>query len=228
MVKDNQDHFKRGGRTGGPAGTPKQFRDKLSQERATLRRDQEHVLPSERPRAGKHKRQEPQDATEEAEAQLASLHGEQGSILDSLPRQFGAAGVPRSARPIPTDQKASWGGEAQSFENGPFAREVEEEEAPYGYGIPASEEAALGNAREPFIRERGEMRHASHEQRKGQRGGERRAGGDRELSGMQRKIVERFSPIFRVAGEAARAIDKPVKNALETLQWLGKAARKPS
>jgi hypothetical protein len=67
------------------------------------------------------------------------------------------------------------------------------------------------------------MRHAAQEQRKDQRRAQ-----PRELTGIQRTIVLRFSPIFRVAGEAARAIDKPVKDVLDTLQWLGKAARKPS
>jgi len=207
MVKDNQDYFKRAGRSGGPPGPRKQFKDRLSRERAVLKRDQEHVLPSERPKAGR--RAEPLTAVEETEAQLAALHGERSSVLDQLPRPVGAAGVPRSARPIPTAPEREARGDGHAFaDTGPFSREIREEEAPYSYGIPASEEAALGRDREPFARR------ATRE--------------ERELRGVQRMLVRRLSPLFRVLGEAARAVDKPVRNALDTLQWLGRAARKPT
>lgn len=225
MVKDNQDYYKRGGRSGGPRGPRKQFKDRLAREQAVLRRDQEHVLPSERPRAGRQQGVAPLSAVEETEAQLASLHEERGSVLDQLPRPVGAAGVPRSARPIPTastesrQEKARGDGHAFA-ETGPFSREFREEEAPFGYGIPASEEAALGHEREPFERERGEMRHAAREQARELR--EER----RELHGVPRLIVRGFSPVFRVLGDAARVIDRPVRGALDTLQWLGRAARK--
>ena len=52
MGKDNQDYFKRAGRSGGPAGPLDHFKSALSQERAMLRRDQEHKLPGERPLTG--------------------------------------------------------------------------------------------------------------------------------------------------------------------------------
>lgn len=229
MGKDNQDHFKRGGRSGGPPGPRSQHKAQLTRQRATLRRDQEHVLPGERPRAGRRPQQEeePRDATEEAEAQLASLHGEYESVLDRLPRPVGAAGVPASARPIPTatgeeepydeeffgDTEEEESAVGHAFVAGPFGREVEEEEAPFGYGIPASEDVALGGSREPFARERGEMRHAARQQQ-------------RPLTGGERRLVRRLSPVFRVMGQAARVIDRPVRNALDTLQRLGHEARR--
>ena len=52
MGKDNQDYFKRAGRSGGPAGPLDHFKSALSKERAMLRRDQEHRLPGERPLTG--------------------------------------------------------------------------------------------------------------------------------------------------------------------------------
>lgn len=49
MGKDNQDYFKRAGRSGGPAGPLHLFRQKLGQERAVLSRGQERGFPGHRP-----------------------------------------------------------------------------------------------------------------------------------------------------------------------------------
>jgi len=204
MVKDNQDHFKRAGRPGGPPGPRSQFKARLTRTRARLLRDEEHVLPGERPRAGRRRSEPPVTATEAAEADLAALHG---SALDHLPKPVGAAGLPQSARPIHEGEEPA----GRTFTHGPFAREVAEEEAPYGYAIPASEDAAVGRPQEPFARERAEMRHAA-----------------RRSAGLERTLVRRFSPILRLVGEAARAIDRPVRGALDTLQRLGREARKPT
>ncbi|WP_373048937.1 hypothetical protein [Vulgatibacter sp.] len=183
MVKDNQDSYKRGGRSGGPGGTRKQHRSKLSQEKAELRRASREGAT----RAAL-------TATEEAEAQLQSLGRD--------------------------ERHGRWRSNQQAFEGSAFAREIREEEAPFGFGIPASEDAALGHEREPFERERGEMLHAARDQD--------RERAERRLSPTQRRLVRTFPPVFRAVGDAARAIEKPIRNALETLQLLGRSARRTS
>ncbi|HCF58329.1 MAG TPA: hypothetical protein DFS52_10100 [Myxococcales bacterium] len=48
----NKDYYNLAGRTPGPRGPLHQFKDKLSKERAVLRRSEEHRLPSEVRRTG--------------------------------------------------------------------------------------------------------------------------------------------------------------------------------
>lgn len=141
----------------------------------------------------------PLTATEEAEAQLAALHGEAGSPFAPLPRHV--AGAPPGARPIPTDDSRRF-----------LERDLREEEAPFGFGIPASEEAALGGKREPFERQRGAFHH--ERSREGR------------LSPMVRRMVRAFPPLFRAVGNVARAIDRPVRDALAALDRLGREARR--
>lgn len=219
MVKDNQDYYKRGGRSGGPAGPRSQQKQKLTKERAILQRDEERKLPGEKPLSGKKGSTQAFTATEEAEAQLASLHAEKrSSVLDRLPKPVGAAGVPRSAKPTPspTSGVAFESEGIEPGETGTWNLEPREEEAPFNFGIPASEDAALGHKREPFERENREMQKAAREID--------RARAQRELSPMVRRVVERFPQVFRMVGDAASAVDRPLKRAIETLQWLGSAA----
>lgn len=223
MANKNQDYYKTGGRGGGPVGPRSQHKSLFSQERAILDRDQERVLGGERPLSGRrpapgHK---PMGAVEEAEAQLASVHGEaeRPSVLDSLPRPTGTVGVPRSAKSVvgalPTEEREEEEG-VEAGEEGTWNLEPRESEAPYGFGIPASEDAALGHEREPFAREEGEMRHAAREVRRP------------HVPPLARRAMRTFPSLVRLMGDVARAVDRPIRRTLETLQQLGDEVRKPS
>lgn len=220
MANKNPDHFKVGGRGGGPVGPRSQHKRQFAQERAVLHRDQERILPGERPLTGREGRH---GAVEEAEAQLASVHGEalhRPSVLDSLPKPKGTVGVPRSARPVvgvmTTEREEEEGVDAS--EQGTWNLEPRESEAPYGFGIPASEDAALGHAREPFAREAGEMHHAAREPRPH----------IPHLPRIALRAIKTFPSLVRVVGNAARAVDRPIRRTLDTLQHLGHEVRKPS
>lgn len=229
--KDNQDYFKRGGRSGGPAGTRSQLKSRFTTKRAILTRDQEHRLPGERPLSGKRPEGQASErsATEEAEAQLASLDEERTSVLDSLPNPTGTVGLPRSAKkPARAASGARSGASFQApvdedelgvepWEQGTWDLEPREEEAPYGFGIPASEEAALGHNREPFLREAGEMRHAARE-------GHRAA----PLPPLARRALRTFPTLARVMGGAAKVVDRPIRRTLDTLQRIGDEAARHS
>lgn len=220
MANKNQDHYKVGGRSGGPVGPRSQHKGLFARERAILERDQERVLPGERPLSGRRPGRA-MDAVQEAESQLASVHGEhRSSVLDSLPRPTGTVGVPRSARPVirtrpsPPEREEEEG--IEPSEQGTWNLEPREAEAPYGFGIPASEDTALGHEREPFAREAGEMRHAAKE------------GRPPHLPPLARKALKTFPSLVRFVGDAARILDRPIRRTLDTLQQLGNEVRKPS
>ncbi|AKU89792.1 hypothetical protein [Vulgatibacter incomptus] len=176
MGRDNQDYFKRAGSTGGPPGPLYLFKSKLSQEKAVLHRDQEHVLPSEHRLTGARPRAGSQETPQEEPA-----------AGDPDPAPGGGAADPPHAPRI---------------EHGLIEIEPREEEAPYGFGIPASEEAALGRQAPPVRRE---MEH-------------RRIG---------ERMARSFPKPFRLLGSAAQAAEGPVLRALIRLQHLGDLARRP-
>jgi len=197
----NKDYYDVAGRSPGPAGPLAQFKARLSQERAVLRRDEERRIPGEHPVAGK---PHPPPQGEEQ----AGRHPYR-SALDALPKAVGAAGVPGSMKAIPTAP------EGPEREAGPESGETPSTDEPragspaYGYGIPASEDTALGHEREPFAREE-----------------EARRSEERRLGGVAERVVRTFPWAFGVIGEAARAIDEPLKRTLDKLQWLGREARR--
>ena len=188
--KHNKDYYNVAGRSGGPAGPLHQFKDQLAQEKAVLRRDEEHRIPGEKPPQGTRRKPKKEQAS----------HRE--SVLDHLPKPPGAAGVPSRMKPLPTEEAAP-----PHYEVAPPSV-VGEETGEQTFGVPASEEAALGHDREPFAREK------ELEERE-------------PLSAAAERMIHRFPQAFRVLGVAARAIDEPVKRALDTLQLWGRAARKP-
>jgi hypothetical protein len=196
MARNNQDAYRRGGRNGNGAAYRKQSNGKGQAGRVERTRKS--------PPQAQHT---PMTASEEAEAQLASLHGEKSSVLDRLPKAVGPAGVPRSARPTPTAEQPTgkWQGTRQAFEEGAFAREPREEEAPFGFGMPASASAQRSSV--PV---------------------RRLPPPEPRLSRVQERLVRAFPPLFRAIGDAAQAVERPVRNALDTLQWLGRAARRAS
>lgn len=193
----NKDYFDVAGRSPGPAGPLKQFKDQLAQGRAVLRRDEEHKLPGEHPIAGK----KPAGGEEQA-----GRHA-RPSVLDSLPSPVGAAGVPDSMKAVPTRQP---GDEEAERGEMPTADEPRAGSPAWGYGIPASEDTALGHDREPFAREE-EARRSEERQ---------------QLGGVAQRVVRTFPWAFGVIGEAARVIDRPIKRTLDRLQWLGREARR--
>lgn len=136
-------------------------------------------------------------AAEEAEAQLASLHGEERSVLDRLPKAVGPAGVPRSARPVPTASEPQ----------------------------PHAHADAHGHHEHEHRRTHG---HASRAQRDAPRDLVTRGADAPRLSPLQRRLVRTFPPLFRAIGTAAGVLDRPLRQALDTLQWLGRAARNPT
>ncbi|WP_373048768.1 hypothetical protein [Vulgatibacter sp.] len=86
--KHNKDHYTARGTTPGPEGPLGKFKEELAQERAVLRRDEEHKLPGESPRSG-----------EKRGGAAARKHEGRSSALDRLPKPTGAAGVPASRKP---------------------------------------------------------------------------------------------------------------------------------
>ncbi len=176
MAKNNQDAYRRGGRNGNGAAYRKQQAQSGGKQQRGNHTERTRNTKAQQPHVPM------MTAAEEAEAQLASLHGESQSVLDRLPKAVGPAGVPRSARPMPTAQV----GETS---RGPTRALAARDNVP----APASADA-----------------------------------GNRNLSWLQERLVRAFPPLFRAAGLAARAVDRPVRDALDTLQWLGRAARRVS
>lgn len=228
MGKDNQDYFKRAGRSIGPAGPLRQFKAALSQERAVLRRDQEHRIPSERPVTGVRQAGwlHPPQGEEPAHGDGPTPEG--ASPKPAHPDPVGAAGNPRTPGAgqhertgAPTRQGASSeassppdpGGlaELESRNQEPPLHELEprEYEAPYGFGIPASEEAALGRERAP------------HE----------RLGRETGPSSPQRprlgeRMARRYPQSFRLLGRGADWIDRPIRRAFARMHALSEIAKR--
>jgi hypothetical protein len=75
----------------------------------------------------------------------------------------------------------------------------EEEEAPFGLGVP----------------------HTRSSDRRSRVGKPEAA-----LPPGTAKLVRGMAPLFRLLGDAARAVDEPIRRALETLQRLGHEARR--
>ncbi|WP_373049223.1 hypothetical protein [Vulgatibacter sp.] len=187
----NKDYFNMRGSTPGPAGTLEQAKSTFTREKAVLRRDEEHLLPGEKPLSGKRSARPPAKSARH-------------SVLDDLPKPVGAAGVSSRAKAIPTETEAE--APAERFE----ARAEAEEEWAYeedGHGGYVPSEFRIGAGGEEEI------------------GAPREEALLEELPPMARRLFRTFPLAFRVVGEAARAIDRPVRSALDRLQRLGDAAR---
>lgn len=122
MGRDNQDYFKRGGRSGGPPGPLHQFRDQMGRQHAALSRGGERGFPGSRPQPGPPRRR---PTPEEEEAVRA--RGEDRAELGS----------------------AAGGGDGPAAEGSAATRESREEHAgssasEASFGPPASEEYAEG------------------------------------------------------------------------------------
>jgi len=209
MGKDNQDYFKRAGRSIGPAGPLRQFKAALSQERAVLRRDQEHRIPSERPVTGERQAGwlHPPEAQEQARGggPASEGAGPKPAHPDAThPDPDGSAD--RSSRTDP-DGLA----ELESRNQEPPIHELEprEYEAPYGFGIPASEEAALGGERAPHER-LGRETGASSPQRRT----------------LGERMARRYPRPFRLLGRGADWLDRPIRRAFDRMHTLSEIAKR--
>lgn len=149
MGSDNQDYFKRAGRSVGPPGPLRHFRQKLSQERAFLQRGEEHVIPGEArptrparrggeeaPGRGTRRRGGP----EETEAASASPGGASpGDVTegDIPPAGSGAFRASEVDQEEWETDRIAWG-----FGD-PWSRRGPPEES-HAFGPPASEDSAIG------------------------------------------------------------------------------------
>ncbi|HEY0840958.1 MAG TPA: hypothetical protein VGD74_12280 [Vulgatibacter sp.] len=135
MGKDNQDYFKRAGRSIGPAGPLEHFKAKVSQKQALLRRDMEHRLPSERPVTGErpagwltppegqgHPAQAPQPRPGGPQAPRARAGGPSQAPLPAQPPTTTpqSSGAQARAQPKGPDTKAA--GRAQAGPQPPQAK----------------------------------------------------------------------------------------------------------
>ncbi|HWV38129.1 MAG TPA: hypothetical protein VN033_06585 [Vulgatibacter sp.] len=271
MGKDNQDYFKRAGRPIGPAGPLRQFKAALSQERAILRRGEEHKIPSERPPVGDRPAGwlHPPEGQERASGEAASQGQEKGETRASQgpggspgggSPSDGGSGRPPGGEPAATQAPGTAGSggptaeragpkpahpEAASGSEGPSAEarrsrtsgdaeatpptpgggglaeleagnqeplhtlEPREYEAPYGFGIPASEEAALGGERAPHERLGRET-----DQRPTSR------------STLGERMAKRYPRPFRLLGKGAAWLDRPIRRALDRMHSLGEIAKR--
>ncbi len=237
MGNDNQDYFKRAGRSIGPAGSPANFRSTVGQERAVLRREVEHRIPGEhlprarrviprapeasepegaRPRGDRAKGNGHASAADghDRERDAAARASDSGNGHD---RAFDAAATaPESGDGHDRDPEVAAAGDAHmTREIETFWHEMDprEEEAPYGFGIPASEEAAIGHETRFYERETRAHQAQAHEEM-----GLRRAP-------FGERMARSFPRPFRLLGRTAHALDRPIRRTLDRLQSLGEIAR---
>lgn len=202
MSHDNQDYYKVGGRSGGPAGPLDSFKREVSQSRSVLGRDRERVLPGERPRRGR--------------KEGAPTGGGKSAAVSRLPRVVGTAGMPSRAKPSPTLTEE----EAEDARRG--QRAMAEAEHGSGYEDVASPtpseawepvpppDAARATARSPEFAEA----EAAEEEEPAAA----------EVPAWLRPALRPFRPALRLLGGAARILDSPVRYTLDTMQRLGRFA----
>jgi hypothetical protein len=127
VSKENQDYYKLGGRSGGPAGPLDHFKGELARSRAGLARKSKGRRPKRK-----------QAAAAEVERQLADLDGgTRRSVLDDLPSTSGPAGVPAGRRPADPHPEPTW---ADGAFGGPDDGAYEG--APAGEPVPADQAVA--------------------------------------------------------------------------------------
>lgn len=189
----NQDHYKVGGRSGGPAGPLDQFKSMLATERARLGREGGRGAP-------------PRGAAAEVEQQLSDLHGHpqrRHSVLDDLPSATGPAGVPagrKPADPHPEAPEPEHEARLRDYaERGGGGPEEQDVSMPADYAV-AEREAA------PW----------AGEDVAGAPTGPR-------LTPLQSRAVRALSPALKLAGGAARFAERGVRRTLDVLQWLERA-----
>lgn len=136
------------------------------------------------------------------EGRGARVHGEHHSVLERLPKPVGAAGVPQSMKAV-----AGAPAEGRAEEEEPLAEAYERAPEEFSMRL-EGEETELSPAAAPPLLET--------------------APDESRLSPMARRMVRTFPLLFRTLGDAARAIDEPIKRTLGRLQYLGEASRKPS
>lgn len=120
MVKDNQDYFKRGGRSGGPAGPLHHFRQKLGQERAVLSRGEERGFPGHRPPTY-HQPGEPPEIPGEHPRPAEAEAGQRPNA------EAGHQAEPETGRHVPQTETQSFGPPADydaAVGHGPGAQEI--------------------------------------------------------------------------------------------------------
>jgi hypothetical protein len=200
---DNQDYYKVGGRSIGPAGPLDAFKREVSKSRSVLGRDQERVLPGERPRAGL--------------KPGAPKGGKKSAAVGQLPRVPGTAGMPSRAKPTPTLTKE----EAEDARRG--QRAMAEAEYLTGYedvASPTPSEAGEpvpppGSAAKATGAARPETPSESAYDTEPQ---------VPEVPAWLLPALRPFRPALRLLGGAARILDPPVRYTLETMQRIGRLA----
>lgn len=203
---DNQDYYKIGGRSGGPAGPLDQFKRQVSRKSAVLDRDQERVLPGERPRAG-------------IKRGGGGKGGKKASAIDKLPKVVGTAGissrskapVTRTAAELADLARASRAmADAASDRPGddavasPTPTEAWNPERTAPPAPAPTGPAAFGAAAS------GEFT--------------RLAGGEPDVPAWLWPALRPFRPALRLIGGAARLLDSPVRYTLGVMQRVGRLA----
>ncbi len=214
---DNQDYYKVGGTSGGPTGPLHQFKRMVSQSRSVLDRDQERVLPGERPRAG---------------LKPGGKGGKKPSVVDRLTRVSGTAGVSTRAKPTATLTEE----ELEDARRGQRAmREAEQEIPTTGYedvasptpseaGPPASVEEREGRGDARFERDGAEAASGrEEEERFGIPAGAEQVR-PLDVPAWAMPALRPFRPMMRLIGGAARILDSPVRYTLDAMQQLGRLA----
>lgn len=169
--------------------------------------------PSPRPRAGGP--QPPRPAPPRpAPPRAATVTENRDTGGPTVNRDTGGLAALESRNQEPASRRPP-GPVARALEGATHDLEPREQEAPYGFGIPASEEAALGSEREP--RER--FGHP-HEGRAHARWLEARS------PPMGERMARRFPQPFRLLGDAADVFGRPIRRALDRLHTLGEIARR--
>lgn len=208
MSGDNQDYFKRAGRSIGRRGPRSRFKEELGQERAELRQEQLHPLNHPGRFAGT--RISPQ-ALLHRESANGGQHERQP--LEAHPPAAADEARPRRARSAGQSEHA-FGGRGATEGAAPSQRGAEEESSPGNgwaegtFGIPASEEEALGHEHPPYERER-----EAHRSQALQR------------LPWDERLALTFPRTFRFAGGLARLIERPMRRSLLRLAHLGAVAR---
>jgi hypothetical protein len=210
---DNQDYYKVGGRSNGPAGTLDQFKRQVSRSRSVLGKDQERVLPGERPRAG-------------IKRGGGGKGGKKASALDSLPRVVGTAGVSSRAKPPPTRTPE----ELEDMRRANQAMAEAEADVPVsGYAgeeaFPTPSEARTPER--PPDTGRGAFRIPASEEFV-ERAAEEQEPEGPEVPAWLRPALRPFRPAMRLIGGAARVLDPPVRFTLDVMQRVGRLAQEPA
>lgn len=201
--RDNPDYYKVGGSSGGPGGPLDQFKKQVSRSRSTLGRDEEQVLPGERPVAGVKRG--------------GTRGGKKSSAVGSLPRVIGTAGVSSRAKP-PRTRSAE---EIEDMRRGQRAMaEAEGDRAVEDGSSPTPSEAARPAQPAYFQPEQ----HERFTDRLDDTSAIEDEFGAPEMPAWLWPTLRPFVPLMRLVGGVGRLLDPPVRFALDTMQWIGRLA----